>query len=1020
MSTNRTLCGVLLLCSLALFGCNSLSDIESNVCGNGAVEKEVNEDCDLFADTETHPGTVCGQPDAPPEQRCRYICTNEDDAMCPAGWACDRSGVCQFGSGSFRQSGGPVALSAENLALGDVDGDGVSDLIGFSESSVQVRLGTGTGQFGDETTFTTPTHASLAQFRSLDGDPSTDGVLPLELGLVILRGQATGELLPVPAIGDVSDDPQFPDQARAQLLQHTSIPRQPLSRALTFIGDRRGAPPEIEIFSRELDGADASLPIGAVPGLRVIDNLTRVPTADLDLDPALDGGDMALAFTGDDRVFIVGLEAIAGPMPRPENNDIVLRSVVPLPAGFSVGSGVMFADEDGDDRLDLLISAADGAGDERVLVASGAGDGSFTPPGLPDSRFDLLFDECVLDAMRGFGTEDACARLPIAAGDVDGDGRADYISANAIYLTVPGNPLRRVTDRLSPSAWTEALMADFNGDGAVDIAAVSNDDTGLDFLIGDSSGFFTSVRLVTRGEPYSLRVGDFDGNFVSDLAFAEELGAEDDSGPGSAFENRNAISVVFGEPGDHPVAAVTMGRFASLEYCEVGRVAGVADLNDDLYVDSSDENRVAISQFFGTAQRRLVSPLFFGQGGGPERLDMAIAGTFVNGMAPAEFTDVAAITGVTRPPFEPQLWVLDGAIRGDSPRLDDQVGGLEDLTPGDFDLRCALFTSGDIDGDQFDEIIGVDGTDDCYDSDDGTAMPPRLLIIDVQDDPIWKVSNLPGDKRVPRELAVADLDLDEKRDIVITYAGLIDENECTTSGNSGVVVYWGDGAGGSDGTAVIPGASNAEIPSVAVFNADDDLAPELAIWTSRQVSIADSNDEAGDPRALETTPDRRGYSNRLRRHDPGRRSRSRWPGRLDHRRRRIRRGILDHSAHRAELGRGRHILRVTRSRHAHTRAPNSHLDWTTGPGRLVPGRPGNGPGAAKETRRRHDRAGQRLLRGRAASLYLGTVQIGHHRVRRGLPPGAATGDRVLVGAGLPQAVLRRRQPAQRPGGAEAL
>ena len=64
------------------------------------------------------------------------------------------------------------------------------------------------------------------------------------------------------------------------------------------------------------------------------------------------------------------------------------------------------------------------------------------------------------------------------------------------------------------------VVADFNGDGHLDQAVLSSN--GVSIFLGNGDGTFTLKSTITLGsQPYSLAVGDFNGDDHPDLAVAD-------------------------------------------------------------------------------------------------------------------------------------------------------------------------------------------------------------------------------------------------------------------------------------------------------------------------------------------------------------------------------------------------------------------------------------------------------------------------------------------------------------------
>lgn len=128
-------------------------------------------------------------------------------------------------------------------------------------------------------------------------------------------------------------------------------------------------------------------------------------------------------------------------------------------------------------------------------------------------------------------------------------------------------------------------VADFNGDGNVDLAVANAQDASLTVLLGNGDGTFQpgiTTTLTTGSRPYLIAAGDFNGDGLLDLAVACRPG----SGPGF-------VTVLLG--------TVTPGTFqAPVNYGNIGQVAGLAmadfDGNGtlDLAVSDATNNEVWI------------------------------------------------------------------------------------------------------------------------------------------------------------------------------------------------------------------------------------------------------------------------------------------------------------------------------------------------------------------------------------------------------------------------------------------
>ena len=210
------------------------------------------------------------------------------------------------------------------------------------------------------------------------------------------------------------------------------------------------------------------------------------------------------------------------------NGDGSFRAAVSYEVGNHPTS-VAVADLNGDGKLDLVVSnqncnlgSPSGCGSGTVSVLLGDGDGTFQPH---------------RDFPAGLGPN------WVAVGDFDGDGKLDLAVVNgqsersrSALLILLGNgdgtfqaPIRYALNTNGDSA----AVADFNGDGKLDVAVVDN--IGLvSIFLGNGDGTLQPrVDYPAGSLPFgSIGIGDFNGDGKLDLAVA---------GGGS-----NLVTILFG------------------------------------------------------------------------------------------------------------------------------------------------------------------------------------------------------------------------------------------------------------------------------------------------------------------------------------------------------------------------------------------------------------------------------------------------------------------------------------------
>ncbi len=583
--------------------CLQIPDYNETGCGDSILG--VGEDCD---DRYAAAGT-CGGPGS--EHECHYVCGT--GTACPEGWGCSVDGRCYQPQPQFVATGESVPIRVTEVI--DMDGDGFGDLVA-SDLSISTRFSDGAGGFDSNFNLVTPQPSGTIWVAPLDEDAQSDAIIPFGPTLLVLSGQATRDfssrLFPTLVL-------PLTIQEAAGVALEADRDRFDLDSDLLVLSQfaQQGGTVSIMAFVDSSCGEfNVVLPddqqVSDLAGKGIAEAVTRIPRADLDGDRFTE---FALAFRGGRKLYLYG----SAGSPAGTEPDTCLRPVpyaptpeIAPPDGYVLSDqNPLFVDIDGDTDLDVLIG---------IAVAA---EPLFTPPILTTA---LAVAEALGDGT--YETQAAIvpglAALPaelspvLAAGDLDGDGVAEYVTTRGIVRLgpPPGPDLPPQIGILAVprgAAWVDAEVLDVNGDDALDVVTVASG--GLDWFLNATPTGLDGLlnRFILdgpAGEP-QLRTGDFNGDLLPDVAVVARLDS-----------THNELAVVFGSPTGVPGEVQPMGGFdGRLHFMEAGLVpelgAGVVDGLSDLFLwtstDPADADQPTLVAFFalqGSTSQRLLSPFF--------------------------------------------------------------------------------------------------------------------------------------------------------------------------------------------------------------------------------------------------------------------------------------------------------------------------------------------------------------------------------------------------------------------------
>ena len=238
----------------------------------------------------------------------------------------------------------------------------------------------------------------------------------------------------------------------------------------------------------------------------------------------------------------------------------------------SVGSGPLAlaaADFNGDGKLDLAVT---NSRDGTISILLGNGDGTFSPlPGAPITGVSP-----VGIAIGDFNRDGRLDLAVVPAGSAGADSVMILLgNGDGTFTAAPGSPVSVGDSGSVPAAMA---IADFNGDGKLDLAVASGGWETVGVLLGNGDGTFTrqagccGYSVVAARNDAALGIGDFSGSGRLDLALANE----DDMLPGGP----RYVTLFEG----NGTGVFTPGIFSILQDAQQANMA-VADFNGDGELD---------------------------------------------------------------------------------------------------------------------------------------------------------------------------------------------------------------------------------------------------------------------------------------------------------------------------------------------------------------------------------------------------------------------------------------------------
>jgi hypothetical protein len=708
-----------------------------------------------------------------------------------------------FVQGSFPLAPLPVGSYPCSVAVADLNGDGIPDIVVANQSSntVSVLLGNGDGTFQTEQTFSVGAYPASVAVADLNGDGKPDLVVA-NRGSPINPGNSVSVLL---GIGDGSFRPQHtyaageqPDVVAVADLNGDGIPDLVVTNAGVFpnaegtvsvlLGNGDGTFQTQQTFAlgtEPISVAVADLNGDGIPDLAVVEAYSSHNPGRVSV--LLGNGDGTFQTQHTYAVSSYPVSVTVADLTGDGIPDLVVANHGPYaqPGSVSVllgkGDGTFQPQHTyavGTDPVAVVVADLNGDGKPDIVVGNEGG------PFKPANSVSVLLGNGTgtFESQQTFAVGNTLDSVAVA--DLNGDGSPDIVVTNRGSFSNPANSASVLLGNGDGSFQTQqtysvgsypasVAVADLNGDGKPELVVANERSNSVSVLLGSGDGSFQPQYTFSVGSyPYSVGVADLNGDGVPDIVVANR---------GSSFHPDDSVSVLLGN-GD--------GSFQSQRTYTVGPEpdsVAVADLNGDGIPDIvvADEYDDAVSVLLGNGDGSFQLPY-----------------TYSVGSFPASVT-VADLNGDGK---------LDLVVANDINTVSVLLGNGDGSFQAQKNYAIGSFPSSVVVAD-----LNADGKPDIIVANRNSSTVSVLL---GNGDGSFQAQQTYAVGAFPASLAVADLNGDRIPDLVVANA-----NSYPYPGTVSVLLGNGDGSFQAQQTF----SRGADPGSVAVADLNGDGIPDLVV-----------------------------------------------------------------------------------------------------------------------------------------------------------------------------------------------